>query len=215
MRWPDVRAIDAMQLAPGNVGLVVRTVNGRLSFISVNSENWRLLEVAIRTRYPDFDWDNFQKAKDNEDLSKSFRCWSQPSQEISETIVPIEAAPMRLNSNSCQNGQAIFVNDESFGLTLTHWFGRRKRQSWSLRWEDVLGIDAMRIEPGYMGFVFLNSENRWRFLVEDMENWSELAAVVKKRYPDFNWENFELAKNYIDTRVSCWKRKKASLAQGK
>lgn len=216
LRWADVRAMDAMQLASGNVGLVVRTANGQPSFISANSENWSLLEEAIRTRYPNFDWENFQNAKDNQDdLSKSFRCWGRPSQEISKTIAPIEANPPRSNSNSCQKGQVIFVNDESFGVTVTHWFGRRKRLSWSLRWEDVLAIDAMRIEPGYIGFVFLNTENQWRFLVEDMENWSALEKAVRSRYPDLNWENFELAKNYVETRVPCWKRKNTEATRGK
>jgi hypothetical protein len=106
--------------------------------------------------------------------------------------------------NHFRNREIIFVTDEAFGVRFCHWI--RRRSSWSLRWENALGIDAMQIEPAEIALVFLNAENRWRFLSEDMENWGALETTVRTRYPDFDWENFERAKNYIDTRFPCWKR---------
>jgi len=113
---------------------------------------------------------------------------------------------MCFDMNLFRNREIIFVNEESFGVTCTHWTRRGNRWSWSLRWENVLAIEAMQIEPASIGFVFVTLEERWRFLAEDMENWSALKEAVRMRYPGFNWDNFELAKNYIDTRIPCWKR---------
>jgi hypothetical protein len=103
-----------------------------------------------------------------------------------------------------RNREIIFVTAEAFGVRFSHW--TRRRRSWSLRWENVLAIDAMQIEPAYIVLRFLCTEDRWRVLAEDMENWSALETAVRKRYPDFNWENFERAKSRIDMRFPCWKR---------
>jgi len=103
-----------------------------------------------------------------------------------------------------RNREIVFVTDEEFGVKFTHWISRR--YSWSMRWKNVLAIDAMQVEPAYMELIFLCTENRWRLLAEDFENWSVLEAAVRRRYPDFNWENFERAKNSIDKRYPCWER---------
>ena len=111
---------------------------------------------------------------------------------------------MRFNITLLQEREIIFVTDNYFGVSFTHWAS--KWASWTLLWCDVLAIDAMQIEPAFIGLGFFYSKNKWRFVVEDMENWDILETAVRNRYKNFNWENFEKAKGCINTRFSCWKK---------
>lgn len=111
---------------------------------------------------------------------------------------------MPFDKNLFRNREIIFVNEESFGVTRTHWF--TKKHSWALRWGDVQAIEAMQIEPATIGLIFVVAGNEARNAHEDMENWGELETAARKRYAEFNWENFELAKNYVERRIPCWKR---------
>jgi hypothetical protein len=122
---------------------------------------------------------------------------------------------MRFDTNLIKNRAIIGVCDESFGITFTHW--TRKRRSWSLRWQDVVAIDVMMVEvPDFeLGFSFQLADGRAGFLSDNMENWSALEGIVRKRFPDFNWNMVETAKRFENRnkRFTCWKRKSAP--QGK
>jgi hypothetical protein len=117
---------------------------------------------------------------------------------------------MRFNSNLFRNRAIVNVDDESFGITFTHW--TRKRRSWSLRWQDVVGIEAAMVEVPFDGdqvrFLFQGADEHWYFISDDMENWSALEGAVRKRYPDFNWSNVDTAKRFENKnkRFPCWKR---------
>ncbi len=106
--------------------------------------------------------------------------------------------------NFSQNTAIINLGDETFGVVFTNlgW----KRASWSLQWTDVIAIDAMQVEPAFIGLGFITGENQWKFASEDMKNWSALEQVIRERYPEFNWKNFDRAKNFIETRFPCWRR---------
>jgi len=111
---------------------------------------------------------------------------------------------MHLFKKIFTNRAVINVSDETFGVTFTHWAW--KKGCWSLRWDDVIAIDAMQVEPAFIGLGFFIAKNRWKFVSEDMENWNLLQDAVRKGYPDFNWDHFEQAKGFIESRFPCWKR---------
>lgn len=110
---------------------------------------------------------------------------------------------MKFNLDRFRDRKIISVNDDCFGVTFTHW--TRCRKSWAIKWADVLAIDAIQIEPAIIGFAFVVLNKRWYFAYEDMENWNALESAIKKRYANFNWDNFELAKNYVERQFPCWK----------
>jgi hypothetical protein len=113
------------------------------------------------------------------------------------------------------NRAIIGVSDEGVGITFTHW--TRKRRSWSLRWRDVVAIDAMMVEvPDFeLGFFFQVADGKAGFLSNGMENWSVLEDAVRKRLPSFNWDMVETAKRFENRnkRFTCWKRENS--VQGK
>ena len=115
---------------------------------------------------------------------------------------------MHFNTSIFRNRAIINVDDESFGITFTHW--TKRRCSWSLRWQEVHAIDAMVVEiPCFeFGFFFQVSEDKGGFISNDMENWSMLVESVRKRYPDFNWANIDTAKRFENKnkRIQCWTR---------
>jgi hypothetical protein len=117
---------------------------------------------------------------------------------------------MRFNTNLFRDRAIVNVDDESFGITFTHW--TRKRQSWSLRWLDVVVIEVTMVEVPFNGdqlrLLFQGANGHWYFISDDMENWGALAEVVRKRFLDFNWSNVDVAchlKNR-NKRFPCWKQ---------
>jgi hypothetical protein len=115
---------------------------------------------------------------------------------------------MRINLDLIRDKAVINVGEESLGVTFTHW-GRRKK-SWSVRWDDVYAINAVGVEsPDFaLGLKFLLAGDRTCFLSDDMEKWDALIEAIRKRYPDFNWSNLDMATNYQNRNQSfpCWKR---------
>lgn len=129
---------------------------------------------------------------------------------IRRTLEPEEK--MRLDANLVRNRAIINVTDETFGVTFTHW--TRKRRSWSLRWKDVTAIEVMLVESVCftLTFYFQVAEERWAALSDDMENWNALEEAVRKRFPDFSWNNVETAKRFENKnkRFPCWKQENAA-----
>jgi len=124
---------------------------------------------------------------------------------------------MSFNTNLLKNRAIININDEAFGVTFTHW--TRKRRTWSFRWQDVIAIEAVMVAIPLNGdqfrFLIQGVGDKRNFISDDMENWSALEDMIRKRFPDFNWANVDAAKVYanMDKRFSCWKRENAT--QGK
>ncbi len=117
---------------------------------------------------------------------------------------------MRFDTNLLKNRAIVNISDECFGVTFTHW--ARKRRSWSFHWQDVVDIEAVMVELPFDGvqvrFLFQGAGGHSYFISDDMENWGVLEEAVRKRFPDFNWDNLEAAKRYEnkDKRFPCWKR---------
>lgn len=101
----------------------------------------------------------------------------------------------------------IFINEDSFGVK----FLSRLSNAWdsfSFQWNDVFRIDAMRIEPDGFILVFWTANDRQKFLAENWQNWNLLEQAIRRRYPDFNWSNFDKARKHqgdLSTRFMCWK----------
>ena len=116
---------------------------------------------------------------------------------------------MSFDCNFIKNRAIIHVSEEGCGVNFTHW--ARRRRSWSIRWQDVVAIDAMVVEvPCFeLGFIFQTAEGWSGFLSDDMENWKTLVEAVRRHFPSFNWENVDAARRYEnrDKRVICWRRR--------
>jgi len=112
--------------------------------------------------------------------------------------------------NSFKDRAIIRFGHEDFGVGFTHW--GRKRRSWSMRWQDILRIDAMVVEVPLYGFqlrlLFLDHNTEWRFVADDMENWDAFEQSIRMRIPPFNWANIEQARRYLNRgkRFSCFER---------
>lgn len=115
---------------------------------------------------------------------------------------------MRFNLDLIRDRAIINAGEESLGVTFTHW-GRRKK-SWSVRWNDVVAIDAVGTEsPNFtVGLKFFLVGERACFLSDDMEKWDVLIEAVRRHYPKFNWGNLDMATRYQNRNQSfpCWKR---------
>jgi hypothetical protein len=115
---------------------------------------------------------------------------------------------MKFDLDFIRHRAIITTDEESLGVTFTHWGSRRK--SWSVPWNDVVAINAIGIEsPDFtLGLKFLLIGDRTVYLSDDMEKWDTLIEVVRKRYPDFNWSNLDMATHYQNRNQSfpCWKR---------
>jgi hypothetical protein len=115
---------------------------------------------------------------------------------------------MRFDKNLFKDSAVITVDEESFHIAPTHWMKRRR--SWSSRWEDVVAIDAMwsfaGFYSGYLGFFICMADGRSAFIADDMDNWDAFKEAVRKKFPGFDWENFNRAKSVANKRFPCWKR---------
>jgi len=74
-KWTEVTAIEAVLAEPGDIGFVFQLEDGRQASISEDMTNWPIFLEAVRKRFPDLDWSNFERARQN--LYTRLLCWKR------------------------------------------------------------------------------------------------------------------------------------------